>query len=264
MAPPGEDAIEKAMVGALSREEQLAAIESAARRYYAPEQEFDDRNKLMAVEEMSRWIEPGRILERGYRNDIWTTALLKHGTVDVIEAASNHVERAQDDLADDGRVSIHDVPFGEYEPWERYDTVLMAWVVKHVSDDVELLRRARSWLRPRGIVIGCTPNGRSFHRRHGALMGLELSPETPNERDREIFNVHLYDRYSWRAAFLRAVYEVTVNKGTFLKPLSTKQLMQLSSEFDVERMQGLRQLGEELRDDAWYLMVVARCRPADA
>jgi SAM-dependent methyltransferase len=264
MPSPQDDAIGKARAGALPRREQIAAIEAAGGRYYyTPEQEFDDRNKLMVIDEMKRWVKPGRLLELGYTNDIWTDALLEHGTVDVIEGATNHAERGRRDFAGDDRVTVHHVLFEEYRPFEKYDTVLMAGVIKHVPDDIGLLRQAREWVKPDGVVIGCTPNSRSLHRRLGAYMGLETDPSEHNERDREVFNVHLYDRYTWRAAFLRAGYEVAVNKGIFLKPLSTKQLMYLSTEFDVDRMmEGLRELGEELQDYAWYLMVVAHLPPS--
>ncbi len=252
--------IEKALQGALSREEQLNAIESAGHKYYyTPEQEFDDINKKMVIDEMQNFIKPGRILELGYTNNIWTEALLCGGGVDIIEASINHVKRARSDFSDDSKVRVIQTLFEDYIPEKQYDTILMSGVIKHLPNDVDFLKIAKGWLKPDGVVIACTPNSRSFHRRLGAYIGLELSPDMQNKRDKEVFNVHLYDRFKWRAIFVEAGYEVIKIKGIFLKILSTEQMIYLGQKYDIIKiMEGLRQLGEELQDYAWYLLLVAR------
>src|SRR6266850_7153650 len=101
--------IEKSSQGVLSKEEQRQAVETAGHRYYYTSgQEFDDINKKMVIEEIRRFIKPGRMLELGYINNIWTTALLEAGgSVDILEAASNHVEKAREHFRDDARVRVH-------------------------------------------------------------------------------------------------------------------------------------------------------------
>lgn len=90
-------------------------------------------------------------------------------------------------------------------------------------------------------------------------MGLQERPDTHNARDKEVFNVHLYDRYSWEALFRHAEYRVLVNRGIFFKPFSTQQMMHLAEKYPIEQInEGLRRMGEELQDYAWYLMLVAR------
>jgi 2-polyprenyl-3-methyl-5-hydroxy-6-metoxy-1,4-benzoquinol methylase len=245
----------------ISKEDQLEAVEAAGRRYYyTSEQEFDDINKKMVIEEIRRFIKPGRMLELGYINNIWTDALLAAGgSVDILEAASNHVERARETFRDNPQVTVHHTLFEDYQPQEKYDTIMMSGVIKHIPDDVGFLRQARAWLKPDGVVIGCTQNSRSFHRRLGAYMGLESSPEAHNKRDKEVFNVHQYDRFKWRALFLEAGYEVEKVEGVFLKILSTEQMMCLGEKYDVMQiMEGLRQLAAELNDYAWYLYLIAR------
>ena len=246
-----------------TREEQRAAIAAAGTRYYyTPAQEFDDRNKKMVIAEMVPHIRPGRILELGYTNTVWTGALLPHATrVDVIEAAPNHVARAREDFGADTRVRIFDSLFEDFTPDEPYDTVLMSGVIKHVPNHVDFVRRAKSWLKPDGVVIAATPNSRSFHRRLGTYMGLELRPDAANSRDIEVMNLRMYDRFSWRALFVEAGYDVVLLRGIFLKILSTDQMMLLEERYDINRiMEGLRQLAEELQDYAWYLLLVARAQ----
>ena len=245
----------------ISKEAQLQAVEDAGHRYYyTSAQEFDDYNKRMVIDDIRGFIKPGRMLELGYINHIWTDALLAAGgSVDILEAASNHVERAREHFAGNEKVKVFQTLFEDYQPEHQYDTILMSGVVKHIPDDVGFLRRARAWLKPDGVVIACTQNSRSFHRRLGAYMGLEPSPDSYNARDREVFNLHQYDRYKWRALFLDAGYDVQKVGATFLKILSTEQMMYLGEKYDVQQiMEGLRRLGEELQDYGWYLYLIAR------
>src|SRR4030095_6827670 len=250
----------------ISKEEQQRAVEEAGHRYYYTSgQEFDDLNKKMVIDEIRRFVKPGRMLELGYINNIWTNALLaEEGTVDILEGASNHVEKARADFANEPRVAVFHTLFEDYKPKEQYDTILMSGVIKHIPDDVNFLRRARAWLKPDGVVIACTQNSRSFHRRLGTYMGLEPTPDSHNARDKEVFNIHQYDRYKWRALFLEAGYEVEKVEGVFLKILSTEQMMYLGERYDVMSiMEGLRQLAAELQDYAWYLYLIARLPAAD-
>lgn len=251
----------------LSRAEQIEAVEQAGRvYYYTAAQEFDDINKKMVIDEIRRFIRPGRMLELGYTNNIWTDALLAAGgTVDVLEGASNHVARARADFAGHSHVRVHHTLFEDYTPDAQYDTILMSGVIKHIPDDAGFLRKTRAWLKPDGVVIGCTQNSRSFHRRLGTYMGLERAPDAPNARDRDVFNLHQYDRFAWRALFLDAGYRVDHVAGVFLKILSTEQLMHLGTRYDLAPiMEGLRRLGEELQDYAWYLYLIARLPESDA
>lgn len=215
----------------ISKNEQVKAIETAAAKYYyTKEQEFDDIYKKMVIDETLKFIKPGKILDLGYINRIWTDALLeKAARVDIIEAASTHVARAEEDFREElgKRVFVYKTLFEDYRPRELYDTIIMAGVVKHVPDDLGLLRLARTWLKPDGVIIGCTPNSRSFHRRLGAYMGLELASDRLNKRDKEVFNLHLYDRFQWRALFLEAGYEIIHVQGVFLKILSTHNSVRL-------------------------------------
>ena len=81
------------------------------------------------------------MLELGYINNIWTKALLDAGgSVDVLEAASNHVERARSDWSGNTQVKVFQTLFENYLPEEKYETILMSGVIKHIPDDVGFLR----------------------------------------------------------------------------------------------------------------------------
>ena len=231
---------------------------------FSDEQKFDDRYKKYFVDEALAHFKCGRVLDLGYMSSIWTEAILNHGATEVhiLESAKSHVEQARKDFSDDSRVEVFETLFEDFEPSEPYDTVIMSGMIKHLPNDLEFLQKARGWLKPDGVVIAGTPNSRSFHRRLGAYMGLEKAPDVQNERDREVFNIRLYDRFSFRALFMDAGYDVSLVKGVFFKILSTQQLMCLDEKFDTEKLfSGLYAMGEELQDYAWYILLVAKLPP---
>src|ERR1044071_3885704 len=114
--------VEKIEHGSLSRADQQQAVEEAGGKYYyTSEQEFDDINKQMVIDEIRRFIKPGRMLELGYINHLWTDALLAAGgSVDILEAASNHVEKARAHFSNDPRVKVFQTLFEDYVPAEKY------------------------------------------------------------------------------------------------------------------------------------------------
>jgi 2-polyprenyl-3-methyl-5-hydroxy-6-metoxy-1,4-benzoquinol methylase len=255
-------ALRLARAGKLAADEQRQAIEEAgAGYYYSAHQAFDDKLKKWVIEEALLHLRPGRVLDLGYINDIWTQALLARSGVtgvDIVEAAASHVERAREDLKGVERVRIFPCLFEDFQPDATYDTILMSGVVKHVPDDAAFVRRAREWLSPGGVVLASTPNCRAFHRRLGTYMGLELSPCLHNERDESVFNVHIYDRFSWQALFLANGYRVRHVKGIGMKPFGTSEMLHLAERYDIDRiLDGLRRMAEELPDYAWYLLLVA-------
>jgi SAM-dependent methyltransferase len=259
-------ALRKALQEGIGSDEQRRAINDAGNvYYYSSHQTFDDKLKQWVIEETMSHVRPGRVLDLGYINDVWSRALLARPDItriDIVEAASTHVEQARTDLHGIDRVRLFHCLFEEFEPDATYDTILMSGVVKHVPDDVGLVRRVREWLSPGGVVVASTPNCRAFHRRLGTYMGLELSPSMHNNRDQSVFNVHIYDRYSWRALFMGNGYVVKQIKGVGMKLLGTEEMIYLGERYNIDRiLAGLRQMAEELPDYAWYLVLVAEKDP---
>ncbi|KAA0676206.1 bifunctional 2-polyprenyl-6-hydroxyphenol methylase/3-demethylubiquinol 3-O-methyltransferase UbiG [Roseomonas genomospecies 6] len=264
-----DNPLEKAKSGLpVSKDEQMLEINAASNNYYyTDDQTFDDKMKAWVIEKSLEFLKPGRILDLGYINSIWTKALLSVPgveAVDIVEAAPGHVEQARADFAGEKRVRIFHTLFEEFTPDHPYDTILMSGVVKYVPDDDALVTRAKSWLAPDGVVIASTPNCRAFHRRLGTYMGLESSPCTHNARDHSVFNVRLYDRYSWRALFVRNGYQVGPVHGIGMKLLSTPQMIHLGTKYDINGiLEGLRSMAEEMPDYAWYLLLTAKAGTAD-
>jgi len=246
----------------MNKEEQIFLINQAGcEYYYSDEQLFDDKNKKIVIDMMKPYLKDRKnILELGYTNKIWTNELLRHSEkVTIIEAAKNHIDKCNKDFEKNTKVTIVHGLFEDFpDPEEKFDLILMSGVIKHVPNDLDFIKQTKKWLNKSGLVIATTPNSRSFHRRLGAYMGYQELPNSHNNRDISVFNVHLYDRFQWRNLFAKAGYRVHKCEGVFLKPFSTEQMMHLSLKFDVDKINaGLTLLGEELQDYCWYLFLVA-------
>jgi len=229
---------------------------AASRYYHTPLQTgIDNRTKRFVIDACLPYVK-GDVLELGYIDGLWTDRLLAVGDrVEIVEGASRHAAHARERYADDERVRVHHALFEEFTPARRYETVLAGDMLRYLDDPQAFLSRTREWLVPGGMLIATLPNSRSLHRRIGALMGMEPSPASSNERDREVGNRRTYDRYELRNLLISSGYAPAFVKGCFLKPLSSEQIAGWSDEL----LRAFADVGEELQDYAWFLY--AACKP---
>ena len=223
--------------------------------YYSPQQlGIDARTKRLLIDRCRPFIRGPQALDLGYVDGNWTDVLLEsHVKTDIVEGASRHVEHARRRYEARSDVRVFHCLFQEFEPDRRYDTIIAGDMLRYVDDDVAFLQRLRSWLAPAGQLIVTVPNRRSLHRRIGALLGHEDSPDDPNTRDREVGNRRSYDRYSLRTALRRAGLTHDAVHGCFLKPLSSAQMQDWSDDL----LRAFLEVGDELGDYCWFLYALA-------
>jgi 2-polyprenyl-3-methyl-5-hydroxy-6-metoxy-1,4-benzoquinol methylase len=147
--------------------------------------------------------------------------------------------------------------FEQFEPAERFNTIVMKGVLEHVADPVALLRRARQWLAPRGRIIAGVPNANSFHRLAAVHMGLLRNAAQLNERDRSLGHRRVYTRSTLLADIRRAGLRAVASGGVFFKPLS---MQQIESTWTESMMDGFYELGKQFPFNAAELFAV--CEPA--
>jgi SAM-dependent methyltransferase len=232
--------------------------ELAANRYYhSPLQTgIDNRTKRFVIEACLPHVK-GDVLELGYIDGLWTDALLSAGCrAEIVEGAALHVAHARARYAGDARVRVYHALFEKFAPERRYDTVLAGDMLRYLDDPQAFLARTREWLAPGGVLIATLPNSRSLHRRIGALMGMEPSPASSNERDREVGNRRTYDRYELRSLLISSGYTPAFVRGCFLKPLSSERIADWSDDL----LRAFAEVGEEVQEYAWFLYAV--CRPS--
>ena len=83
--------------------------------------------------------------------------------------------------------------FEEFDPTEKFDTIIINHVLEHLKDPVAILKKAYDWLNDKGVCIVGVPNAKSFHRLAAVKMGLLDSEYDLNQRDFELGHYRIYD-----------------------------------------------------------------------
>jgi 2-polyprenyl-3-methyl-5-hydroxy-6-metoxy-1,4-benzoquinol methylase len=144
--------------------------------------------------------------------------------------------------------------FEDFRTEERFDNIVLGHVLEHVADPVEILRLARSWLKPEGRILAAVPNARSTHRQAAVLMGLLPFEEAMNEADQHHGHRRVFSPETFRQAFILSGLQVEVFGGYWLKPVSNGQVEESWTPMMVD---AFMQLGERYPDIAGEIYVVA-------
>jgi trans-aconitate methyltransferase len=153
------------------------------------------------------------------------------------------------------RPNLHKVHclFEDFQPTQRFNTIVMEHILEHVDDPVGLLRRAVPWLAPGGRILAGVPNGNSIHRLVAVKMGLLKHPCELNARDHTLGHQRVYTPATLRADIEAAGLKVVKTGGVYFKPLSNKQIQDHWSE---EMIEGFYELGKDFPELAAELYAV--------
>lgn len=172
----------------------------------------------------------------------------------VVDASPDYVARCE---TIGENVRGHAALFEEFETELRFDTIVVAHVLEHLVDPVEVLRRTRGWLKEDGRLIAVVPNADSLHRRLGVKMGLLEAVTTLNEQDHEIGHRRIYTRTTLEADVAAAGFHVDARGGVFVKPFANSQMESL----DEGVVEGLYALSDDFPDLCSEIYAVAAGSP---
>ncbi len=200
----------------------------------------------------ARYLRSGSILEMGPAEGFMTRQLLPLATrLTLVEGAAAFCDDLRRNYP---TASVIHSTFEEFDPEERFDSIVLGHVLEHVVDPVDVLRRAKSWLNPRGRVLAAVPNARSLHRQAAVIMGLLRSEDDMSDADRHHGHRRVMNPESFRNLFYQAGLSIEVFGGYWLKPLSNQQI---EASWTPEMFQAFMHLGERYPDIAAELYVVA-------
>lgn len=199
-----------------------------------------------------RFIRPGEILEMGPAEGVMTRHLANLGyPLTLVEGS----ERFSTELAQRyPDVRVHQALFEDFEPTQKFQTIILGHVLEHVADPKGLLSRVKNWLVPGGRILAAVPNSRSLHRQAAVIMGLLGFEEDLNEMDRHHGHRRVYNPETFRNDFLAAGLSIEVFGGYWLKPVSNQQI---SDTWTPEMLSAFMALGERYPDIAAEIYVVA-------
>jgi 2-polyprenyl-3-methyl-5-hydroxy-6-metoxy-1,4-benzoquinol methylase len=118
--------------------------------------------------------------------------------------------------------------FEEFDTEEKFDVIVMGFILEHVDNPFEIINRYKKFLSPGGKIFLAVPNAEVLNRRLGHLAGMLENIETLSENDLLLGHKRYYTVSSLSAAIARAGYQIDKMEGIYLKPFTTSQILSLN------------------------------------
>ncbi|MEO8361172.1 MAG: class I SAM-dependent methyltransferase [Vicinamibacteria bacterium] len=182
-----------------------------------------------------------RLLELGVGHAITTPLFANHFSRHVvIDGSLAVIQQFQTRLPACKAHAVHSY-FETFETDERFDVVVMGFVLEHVDDPRVILDRYRRFLRPGGRCFVAVPNGQSLHRRFGQAAGLLEDCLALGPGDLAFGHKRQYSVASLSDDLEATGYRIVRKEGIFLKPMTTSQLESLH--LPAATIQGMCKVG---------------------
>lgn len=220
--------------------------------------EFDNNIILnWYPERIMQFCDPGQsLLElgigHGYSSRKFSEFFKRH---EVVDGSSSVIARFRAQFPDCS-VKIHESYFEDFWTNERFDVIVMGFVLEHVESPGQILRRFKAFLKPGGSCFVAVPNGETLHRRFGKAAGLLGDYFALTPADLALGHRRVYSLQSIREEVENAGFVIDKVEGIFLKPLTTGQLVSLNLEEKVTR--AMCEVGIDFPELSAGLLVKAR------
>ncbi len=157
-----------------------------------------------------------------------------------VDGSKELIERARARLGEDTNIKLVTSLIEEFDTPERFDLVLLSFILEHVTDPVQVAARALNFVKPGGAMLVMVPNAQSLHRRVGVALGLLSKPDDFSEEDIRQGHRRVYTEERLRADLESAGAAIETSGTFFIKPLSNSQMEQLGTKladafFEVSR-----------------------------
>ena len=177
----------------------------------------------------------------------------------VVEGSTKMIDRFRS-MEGMGSVEVAQSMFEDFSTTDRFDVIVMGFVLEHVADPDAILRRFREFLTPRGSLFATVPNAESLHRRLGYEAGLLPDLMQLGDADRQLGHQRLYTVASLRRAVEQAGYHVKAVEGLLLKPITTAQIKTLRLPDSV--LNAMLKVGVQYPELSAGLLIQAGLAPA--
>ena len=199
-----------------------------------------------------RYLAGDSILEMGPAEGVMTELLSATGkSMTVVEGSALFCDRLMRRFP---QIRVVHALFEEFQPEVKFDNIILGHVLEHVLDPVDILSRAKQWLKPGGRIFAAVPNARSVHRQAAVIMGLLPREDALNEMDLHHGHRRVFNPESFRSAFTQAGLRVDIFGGYWLKPVSNGQI---ESHWTPAMVEAFMQMGERYPDIAGEIYVLA-------
>lgn len=118
--------------------------------------------------------------------------------------------------------------FEKFDTDEKFDVIVMGFILEHVEDPFEIISRYKKFLSPKGKFFLAVPNAEALNRRLGHIAGMLADMNALSENDRIQGHRRYYTVSSLTEEITRAGFKIDKMEGIYLKPLTTSQVISLN------------------------------------
>lgn len=196
----------------------------------------DSFNYALDNELMLNWY-PERILKLARGNSLLELGL-GHGytSLKFSESFSRHLliegsEKIIDQFNEKHRnhkIEIIQSYFEAFDTTEKFDVIVMGFILEHVDDPEIILRRFRRFLSPNGSIFITVPNSEALNKRFGFEAGLIENMSMLSKADLDLGHKRLFTVKSLETLVRNQGYSIKETEGIFLKPVTTQQIINLN------------------------------------
>lgn len=133
--------------------------------------------------------------------------------------------------------------FEDFDTEDKFDVIVMGFILEHVEDPGLILKRYRKFLKPGGKLFVAVPNAKSMNRRLGVELGLIDDIYSLNANDHALGHRRQYCLDTLKAELVESGYRINYEEGIYLKPLPLGVLKGLP-DFEAN-LQAMLQVGIE-------------------
>lgn len=175
--------------------------------------------------------------------------------LDVVDGSSSKIETLSTSVMNAvtrGRcknVTMYNSLFEDFVPPKKYDEIVLFRALEHVDNPVKLLKRAKTWLKPRGAINIVVPNKNSLHKKLGFKLGLVEDLDELTSADYEKGHKRIYDSSSLLADVRAARFGSAFIRGCFVKMFSDSQIKSNPSLFTPSVLKALFEISEDFDEE---------------
>ena len=177
---------------------------------------------LMNIKGASSVLELG--LGHGYTTSIFSNNFERHV---VLEGSPAIIQNFKDRFPDCD-VQIIETYFETFNTDERFDVIVMGFVLEHVENPFEIISRYKNFLSPGGKFFLAVPNAEALNRRLGYIAGILKDMNALSDNDLIQGHRRYYTVDSLVEEITRAGFKIDKMEGIYLKPLTTSQFISLN------------------------------------
>ena len=118
--------------------------------------------------------------------------------------------------------------FEKFYTEEKFDVIVMGFILEHVDDPFEIISRYKNFLSPNGKFFLAVPNAEVLNRRLGHLSGMLEVINSLSENDLLQGHKRYYTVASLSEEINRAGFKIDRMEGIYLKPFTTSQIVSLN------------------------------------